>query len=166
MKPRVYLLLVLALVPFQSALFRHLPAGPDLALAVVYAIGLLTGPAEGAVVGMGAGLLQDIGSDGLLGVLGITRGVIGLLAGVLGRRVIAVDSPALSLLLSFCGLLEGLVCTLFLQTSAGSLPLGDITLERLLPRAVLTGLVGWGLLAIVARRRVRTALMRPSLLRE
>ena len=67
---------------------------PDLALVVLFIIGLLTGPAEAALAGMGIGLLQDIGSASLLGFSGFTRGLVGLGAGLLGTRVLDIASPA------------------------------------------------------------------------
>jgi hypothetical protein len=47
MKPRIYFIILLLIIPIQASLFSHLSlAGikPDLALALIYIIGLLTGP--------------------------------------------------------------------------------------------------------------------------
>jgi len=81
MKGPVYLAILLLIIPVQAALFSHLSLGgikPDLPLALIYVIGLLTGPTEASLAGMAMGLVQDIGSASPLGMNGLTRGLIGL----------------------------------------------------------------------------------------
>jgi rod shape-determining protein MreD len=71
----------------------HLGAGVpvDPLLVVVMSVGLLHGPEEGAVIGAGAGLLEDIMAGVPLG-LGMLGGVaVGFCAG-LGQRSINVDN--------------------------------------------------------------------------
>jgi len=106
MKPRVYLTVFLLLLPLQASLFGPLSLGgvtPDLGLAVLYCIGLMTGPVEAALAGIAIGLLQDLGSASLIGFSGLTRGIMGLAVGFLGRRVLDIQSPSnLVFLLVFC----------------------------------------------------------------
>jgi rod shape-determining protein MreD len=97
MKPRVYLMMLLLIIPVQASLFSPLSlAGikPDLPLALIYIIGLLTGPTEASLAGMGIGLVQDIGSASLIGMNGFTRGSSASRAGFLGRRVLDIASPS------------------------------------------------------------------------
>ena len=103
MKPRIYLIILLLIIPIQASLFSPLSlAGikPDLALAVIYIIGLLTGPGEAALAGIGIGLVQDIGSASFIGLNGFTRGLIGLFAGLFGKRVLDISSPSNFILLA------------------------------------------------------------------
>jgi hypothetical protein len=54
MKPRIYFIILLLIIPVQASLLSPLSlAGikPDLALAVLYIIGLLTSPGEAALAG-------------------------------------------------------------------------------------------------------------------
>ena len=106
MKPRVYLIVLLLLLPLQASLFGPLSLGgitPDLGLAILYCIGLMTGPVEAALAGVAIGLTQDLGSASLIGFSGLTRGLVGLFAGFLGRRVLDIQSPSnIVFLLLFC----------------------------------------------------------------
>ena len=169
MKPRWYLLMLALLIPVQASLFNPLSiAGikPDLGLALLYIIGLLTGPAEAALAGMSIGLVQDIGSASFLGLTGITRGLVGLAAGMLGKRVLDVGSPSNSIFLAAFSLLEGICLVLFLQVFSGSVPFFGILWGRLLPQALYTGLLGIVLLRYLSTRDVVSALRRRNIQKE
>jgi len=169
MKPRVYLIIFLLLIPLQGSLFEPISlAGvkPDLGLALIYIIGLLTGPAEAALAGLGIGLLQDIGSASIIGFSGITRGLVGLFAGLLGQRVLNISSPSNSLFLAVFSLLEGIAVMLFLQLLYGSVPLFSLIAGRVLPQAVYTGLLGVLLLQLTNSREFLASLTRRGLQKE
>jgi rod shape-determining protein MreD len=157
MKPRVYLIVLLLLLPLQASLFAPLSLGgvtPDLGLAVLYGIGLLTGPVEAALAGVAIGLTQDLGSASLIGYTGLTRGVVGLLAGFLGKRVLDVQSPSnIIFLFVFC-LAESIFSALFLELTYGTVPLMGLFFGRMLPRAVTTALVGYMLLRLLTGKNV------------
>jgi len=157
MKPRYYGILFLLLMPFQSHLFDPISiAGikPDLALALVFIIGLLTGPLEAALAGVGIGLLQDVASVSLLGLSGLSRGVIGLVTGLLGTKVLNVSSPAVALVLAGFSLLEGLLFAFYWQLTSGDTPILQLLFTRFLPQAVYTGILGYVLLRFMGRRDV------------
>jgi rod shape-determining protein MreD len=169
MKPWVYLALFLLLIPFQATLFNPLSiAGikPDLALAFLYLIGLLSGPAEGTFAGISIGLVQDIGSASLLGVTGFSRGLIGLAAGLLGKRVLDIESPTIVLFLVAFSLAEGMFIALFLQTTYGMVPFFSLAAGRLLPQALYTGLLGLLLLQLARKKNILAALKRRDLEKE
>jgi cell shape-determining protein MreD len=169
MKPRVYLIIALLVIPVQASLFRPISLfgiKPDLPLALIYIIGLLTGPIEGALAGIGIGLVQDISSAGLIGLAGITRGLFGLLAGFLGQQVLDIASPANIIFLSAFCLLEGIALSLFIGVTYGSLPFISLLFTRLLPRAFYTGLLGTLMLQIIKDRKVAALLLRRSLQKE
>jgi rod shape-determining protein MreD len=169
MKPRVYLGILLLILPFQASLLNPLSlAGikPDLALVVVFIIGLLTGPAEAALAGMGIGLVQDIGSASLLGFSGFTRGLVGLAAGLLGTKVLDIGSPTIVLFLAAISLAEGVLISLFLQVTYGALPFFSMIAGRLLPQALLSGILGLVILQLINRKDVRAALIRRNVQKE
>lgn len=169
MKPLVYFTVLLLITPVQASLLAPLSLGgikPDLALAVIYIIGLLTGPAEGALAGMAIGLVQDIGSASFIGFSGLSRGLIGLLAGLLGRRVLDLTSRSNSIFLAIFSLLEGIFIAFFLQLFGGSVPFVLLTAGRILPQALYTGLLGAVLLRLTVRRDVLSVLVRRNVLKE
>lgn len=169
MKPRMYLIILLLLLPLQASLFGPLPLGsiaPDLGLAVLYCIGLLTGPVEAALAGVAIGLIQDLGSASLIGFSGLTRGVVGFFAGFLGKRVLDIQSPSnIVFLVVFC-LAESLFSALFLEITYGSVPLVGLFFGRMVPRAITTSLVGYGFLRLMNGKNVLAWLLRRELQKE
>jgi len=169
MKPRVYLIILLLLLPLQASLFGPFSLGaitPDLGLAVLYCIGLMTGPVEAALAGIAIGLLQDVGSASLIGFSGLTRGLVGIFAGFLGRRVLDIQNPSnIVFLLAFC-LAEALVSALFLELTYGSVPLAGLFFGRMVPRAVSTALVGYALLRLMTGKNVLAWMRRRELQKE
>lgn len=169
MKPLVYFAILLLILPVQAGLLDSLSLGgikPDLALALLYIIGLLTGPAEAALAGMALGLVQDIGSASFLGLSALTKGLIGLSAGLLGRRALDLASPSNSVFLAIFSLLEGVCIALFLQMLYGSVPFFSLTVGRILPQALYTGVLGAVLLRLIAGKNVMSALMRRNVQKE
>ncbi len=169
MKPRVYLILLLLIIPCQAGLLSPLSlAGikPDLALAAIFVIGLLTGPAEASLAGIGIGLVQDIGSAGLIGFAGFTRGLAGLAAGLLGGRVLDLGNPMIPVVLAAFSVAEGIFVALFLQVVYGSMPFLSLLAARLLPQALYTGFLGYLLLRLIARKRIKASLLRGALQKE
>jgi rod shape-determining protein MreD len=169
MKSRFYIIVLLLLTPFQASLLNPLSLGgikPDLALALIYIVGLLTTPAEATIAGIGIGLLQDIGSASLIGVSGLTRGMVGLCAGLLGKQVLDVRSPTNSIFIALFSLLEGILITLFVQVYYGSVPFFSLLTNRLLPQAIYTGLLGFILLRLINLKNVISTVRRETVQKE
>jgi len=169
MKPRVYFFILLLIIPVQAGLFEPLSLGgikPDLALALIYIIGLLAGPTEAAFAGMAIGLVQDIGSASFIGLSALTRGLIGLSAGQLGRRVLDLTSPSNSFILAVFSALEGICLALILQLFYGSVPFFTLIRDRILPQALYTAALGAVLLKLLERKDVMPALMRRNVQKE
>ena len=169
MKPLVYFTILLLIIPVQAGLLEPLSLGgikPDLALALIYIIGLLTGPREAALAGMAIGLVQDIGTASLIGFSGLTRGLIGLSAGLLGRRVLDLTSPSNSIFLAVFSLLEGITIAFLLQMFYESVPFFSLIAGRILPQAIYTGVLGAVLLRLIGIKNVLPALMRRTVQRE
>lgn len=169
MKPRVYIMLFLLVIPVQASLLNPLSLfgiRPDFILVLLYVIGLLTGPTEGALAGMGLGLLQDISSASPLGFGGLTRGLFGLSAGFLGQQVLDIASPANIIFLSAFCLLEGIVVSVFMQALYGSGPYISMFFTSTLPRAVYTGLLGTFMLQFIRDKDIPSMMLRRSLQKE
>ena len=99
----VYLLLVVAGLGFEMTwLARASIAGavPDPLLIFVMAVGLLHGSEEGALVGAGVGLLQDITTGVPLGLAMLANMCVGFTAG-LGERFIYMESSWLPVVAAF-----------------------------------------------------------------
>ena len=60
----------------------------DLGVVVVVFVGLLTGPAAGLLTGSATGLAQDALASGIVGVSGLSKTLVGFLAGVLGTAFV------------------------------------------------------------------------------
>lgn len=169
MKPRVYLIVFLLLIPLQASLFGPLSLGgatPDLGLAVLYCVGLLTGPIEGALAGMAIGLIQDLGSAGLIGFSGFTRGLVGLFTGLLGRRVLDIQSPSNIIFLFVISLADSLFSALFLEITYGSVPVAGLFFGRAVLRAATTALTGYGILRLITGKHVLAWIRRRELQKE
>lgn len=100
-KLMLYLLYLLLFYALQSSLFGtwavrgfHLDLLPCFAVAA----GLLDGPAEGAVVGIGVGILYDLGMNGIDGVYPIFFLLCGVLAGVLCQLTLSRNYASMLLL--------------------------------------------------------------------
>lgn len=85
----VVLVLVLALA-LQTTLVSWLPkmAIVDLVLVAVVSAALLNGPMAGMLAGTCAGLLQDALSSGVVGIGGLTKTIVGFVAGLAGAQFI------------------------------------------------------------------------------
>ena len=115
---------------------------PDIPLVVVAMLALRRGPEFGCLAGLGAGLLQDITTGGLLGVQGLTKAVAGFAVGASARRLSAssplVQVPGLVLLTVG----EGLARFGLLQFFRFPAPFGELMAYQVLPQALYNGLVG------------------------
>lgn len=169
MKPRVYLMILLLIIPAQASLFSPFSLygiKPDLSLALIYIIGLLTGPTEGALAGMGVGLVQDISSASLIGLGGFTSGLFGLCAGALGGRVLNIASPSNIIFLTVFCLMEGIVVSVFIQIFYGNVPFISTLFNLIVPQALYTGLLGTLMLRVLKDKNVTAMLLRRSLQKE
>jgi len=169
MKPPVYLALALLLIPLHGSLFAPVAVAgitPDAVLIAVYVIGLLTGPREAMLAGVCLGLLQDIHSAGILGVLSITRGLTGLAAGILGRHVLNIASLSNIPFLMAFSIAEAVLAALFIGMAWGSVPFFSMLFGHMIPKALSTAVAGTLLLRLISRGRTVQLLTRPSLQKE
>ena len=87
---RIALAIVAALVlqTTLSPVLGHVGIEVDLGLVVVVFVGLMTGPPTGLLTGSATGLAQDALGSGIVGVSGLSKTLVGFLAGVLGTAFI------------------------------------------------------------------------------
>jgi hypothetical protein len=114
--------LCLLVVPLQMEVAGVIAIGgirPDLPGAVVYGIGLLGGPWTGGVAGLVVGLLADRFSGGLVGPQLAAKICIGVVGGVLGRRLLLADATTHGGLSLVLFLLQGVWMTLSIWWRTG-----------------------------------------------
>ncbi len=89
-----WVLLAAALsVAVQTTLNRYFPGGiVDLVLVVVVFTSLASGRMTGLWTGTAAGLLQDAMSGGVIGMAGLSKTVVGFLAGIIGTQFIVTQA--------------------------------------------------------------------------
>jgi rod shape-determining protein MreD len=83
--------LALALQTTVTRFFRG-GLGVDLVLVVVVYAALAAGPVTGLLTGTFAGLVQDALSSGVIGIGGLSKTVVGFLAGIIGTQFIVAHS--------------------------------------------------------------------------
>ncbi len=90
----IVLAIALALA-LQTTLARFVVRGStavDLVLVVVVYVALTSGPVTGLLTGTVAGLIQDALSSGVIGIGGLSKTIVGFLAGVVGSQFIVSQS--------------------------------------------------------------------------
>ena len=111
MKFWVYLGLCFLLVPLQTTVLGRASTTlvePDLILVAVCLIGLLTNELEGALMGILLGFIQDLFSAGVAFPNLVTKGLLGILAGLIGRQVVQVSSTVVAMAVVLLSSLSGL----------------------------------------------------------
>ena len=63
----------------------------DFVLVVVVYAALTSGPVTGLLTGTFAGLVQDVLANGVIGIFGLAKTVVGFLAGVIGTQFIVTQ---------------------------------------------------------------------------
>jgi rod shape-determining protein MreD len=164
MRSFVYMIVCLLLIPMQANFATPLGRfAPDLGMAVLSVIGLLTGPLEAAFAGVAIGLLQDAGSASLLGLSALTMGTVGLLAGLLGRRMLDVRSSSTVVFFGLFSLGGSLLSVLLLDLIYGGFAILGPFFFAMLPRAVVTAAIAYFLLQVATQRTVLTRILRRKL---
>jgi len=86
--------------------FQALGQFMDLFTVIAATFGLLYGRVAGMAIGTTAGLIQDAFSGGLLGFNGISKTIVGYLAGIAGHHIIVRGLPARLLFFVAASLLD------------------------------------------------------------
>ncbi len=129
---------------------------PDLPLMLTVFWALRRGPESGCVAGFLAGLFQDVGGGGLVGVQALTKALAGFGMGLAAGRL-WVGNP----LVQVPGLValtlgEGLLRFGLLRLFHFPVPLGAIMVDAILPGALYNGALGAAcLVALTVTEAVR-----------
>ena len=95
MKVAWVLLATVAAAALQTTLALWFPTGAvDLVLVVVVYAALTSGSVTGLVTGSLAGLIQDALSGGVIGMAGLSKTVVGFVAGIIGTQFIVAHSAS------------------------------------------------------------------------
>ncbi|MEX5213090.1 MAG: hypothetical protein NW703_02890 [Nitrospiraceae bacterium] len=157
MKFWVYLGLCLLLVPLQTTALGRTGTTlvePDVILVAVCLIGLLTDELEGALMGVLLGFIQDLFSAGVAFPNLVTKGLLGIAAGLIGQQVVQVSSIVVALTVVLLSSLSGLA---FLYLARGHalweafLAVPTLLLPQALLDAILAVAVFWGVQRIAVR---------------
>ena len=154
MKFLVYGGVVLLIIPFQVVVIDRVGVGgivPDAILLAVFLIGLWRGELEAVVLGFVLGFLQDLLSGAMIWVNLMTKPLIGLAAGVLGRTPISLTPWIIPILITGVSVGSGMLALLLLQAHAAEMDVVLAFLGIVLPQALYDGAFG----AIVILAAVR-----------
>ncbi len=146
MKPVLYGVFFLTLVPMQATVLCHLSLGgvrPDLVLVSVCLIGFLRGEVQGVLSGLLLGFAQDLLSAGALGLNLVIKSGVGLLSGLIGRQVAYVTTGVMLAWLFIISCCSGLLFLLVTQTGDWASAVLAVR-SVLFPQAVLDALLGAG----------------------
>ena len=139
--------IALALQTTLASLVIRGTAALDLVLIVVVYLALITGPVTGLLLGSAAGLVQDSLSSGIIGIGGLSKTVVGFVAGVLGTQFI-VTAPLSRFLVFVLSTVLNASIFMGLYTVLGLRQFDEPW------RAVLSQAVGNGLLGVVGAQLV------------
>lgn len=137
-------------MPLQTTWLQHASiAGvrPDLCLIAVGLIGLLAGEVEGMMFGLALGFMQDLFSAGEPGLNLLTKGAIGLLAGLAGKRLGNSSLRSVLVVMLLLSLLSGLVFLVVTRAGQGMIEMlravGSVLLPQTALDVVLAALLFW-----------------------
>ena len=86
---------LVAALALQTTLARFLVRGTvavDLVLVAVVYVALTSGPVTGMLAGTVGGLIQDTLASGVIGIGGLSKTIVGFLAGLVGTQFIVTNS--------------------------------------------------------------------------
>jgi len=149
-----YSLVIVLLVPLQTTLLPHASIWgltPDIGLAVAALIGLFAGELEGFLVGLAIGWIVNMYSAGDLWISLVTKGGVGLLAGLFGQHVAHVTPTVVSVGLLIVSALGGVMVVLTMKNAIG-IDAWWMVQSMVLPQACLDAVAGAGLFYVASQR--------------
>ena len=116
MKVLIKILIIFLALVFDTAIFPNigfLSVVPDMSLCVAVSFALLEGSLQGAIMGLGCGLLIDITCGSSLGFYALQYVIVGYLAGILSSRIKASKFlfPSVTIAISYF-IKTGVLCIL------------------------------------------------------
>ena len=141
----VYGGVVLLVIPFQVVVIHRFAIGsivPDAILLTVCLVGLWRGELEAVVLGLVLGFLQDFLSGATVWLNLMTKPLIGLAAGMLGRTPIFTTPWVIPMFITGVSLVSGLLVLVLLQASSSEMDVVQALLGTVLPQALYDGVLG------------------------
>lgn len=154
MKQALYAGLLLGLVPIQTTVLQYVSIGgvrPDLCLIAACLTGFFAGERDGMMLGFALGFIQDLFSAGELWLNLVTKGLIGFLAGLVGRLLANATPVAMLATLLGLSVVSGTVFLMAVRVGEGLADHFYVTRSILLPQALLDAVVGTGAYWLIAR---------------
>jgi rod shape-determining protein MreD len=156
MKPWLYFALIAGLVPLQTTVLRYATVWgvrPDLCLVVTCLTALLVGETEGALLGLTLGFLQDLLSPGEAWLNMMTKGTLGLLAGIAGRHLANTTPTAVFVLVLALSAVAGMAFLFIGWPGLDAAELFTAMRLILIPEALFDALIATGLFWLLSRRQ-------------
>jgi rod shape-determining protein MreD len=153
-----FLLALFGVCLLQSSVIPRLAIGgiqPDLFLVLIFGLSLSAGPEMATAAGFLMGLYQDSLSGGPLGLNAFTLSLIGFLVSRVSRQMKTAELPGRFALLFLAGLLSGLITLFVLRFFRVPRPLASTLLQTVLPGAMYTAILGAGLFSIPKLKAIR-----------
>ncbi|HKN85741.1 MAG TPA: hypothetical protein VJV04_02660 [Nitrospiraceae bacterium] len=158
MKQALYAGLILGLVPLQVTGLNYVGiAGirPDLTLIATFLIGFLGGEIEGLLMGVLLGCVQDLFSAGSLWGNLITKGMIGIVAGLLGRHLANATPVTVCAFLFVLSVLSGSTAAIWLRVEDDFTGMPHMIQSVVLPQALFDAALGMVIYWLMPGRRRR-----------
>ena len=163
MRTVAIVLIVAAGLVLQTSLTRFTVGGGwaiDIVLVAVCFCALSWGPAAGLLAGTLGGLAQDALSGGVLGVGGLSKTLVGFLAGAIGTQfIVAQFVPRLVVFVAGTFLHQVVFWSLYalIEHRASAVPWGSVTMQAFINAAI--GLLVFQIIELApgfaSRRRAR-----------
>lgn len=153
-----FLLALFGVCLLQSAVIPRLSiAGiqPDLFLVLIFGLSLAAGPELATAAGFLIGLYQDSLSGAPLGLNAFTLSLIGFLVSRMSRQLKTAELAGRFALLFLAGVVSGLTTLLVLRFFQIPRPFASTLLWTVLPGAMYTAIVGIGLLAMPKLKAIK-----------
>ncbi|WP_447969737.1 hypothetical protein [Nitrospira sp. M1] len=142
-----YVSLLLVLVPIQVTVLAQIsPLGvhPDLCLVATCLVGFLFGKSRGLGLGVGLGFVQDLFSGGAGIVNLITKGIAGLLSGMVAKTLSNTTAQAIFLPTFLLSCASGVISLISARPQTDWLLLIHELRTILLPQGLLDALLAFG----------------------
>jgi rod shape-determining protein MreD len=121
---------------------------PDLPIVLVVLLALRRGPETGCAIGFALGLLQDAIVGGPLGLQGLSKAVVGFLAGDLPRWWLVTNPLVPVAAVVLATLVDGALRFAVLQLFHYPAAFGELLGAVILPQALYNGVLAIGIVAL------------------
>ena len=165
MRVAFYLSLLLLLVPIQVTVLSYVsPWGirPDLCLVATCLIGFLEGKGKGCGIGVGLGFIQDLFSGGAGMVNLLTKGMAGLLSGLIAKTLSNTTAQAIFLPTFLLSSLSGIISLISARPHMDWFLLIHELRTILFPQSLFDALLTFGVYWMIGKFQIANPVINPS----